>query len=214
MEGLHCLKSLLEQVDILFKIYLKEAYLLVPLNKNSQKFVRFQCSDNLCKFLCLCFELRPAPRIFTRLLKIPIVLFSLSSIRIIIYQDDMLLIGRTLQEIRMSRDISILQHLGDHYIMIKLKKSVFHLVKQIEVVGLIIYTKKMTVAVTEKKLKHVCQWCQTILAQPKTSVLKLTKFIDLLLWTVQTILPAQIQFRYLQQEQILALQKKDSTVII
>ena len=41
MEGLHCLKFLLEQDYLLRKIDLKEAYFSVPLNKNSQKFVRF-----------------------------------------------------------------------------------------------------------------------------------------------------------------------------
>ena len=68
----------------------------------------------------------------------------------------------------------------------------------------------MTFPLSEKKLKHVCQQCQEIFKQTKTSVLNLTKFIDLLSTTVQAILPARIQFRYLQQNQILALQKKGS----
>ena len=42
MEGLHCLKFLPVQDDLLCKTDLKEAYFSVPLNKNSQKFVRFQ----------------------------------------------------------------------------------------------------------------------------------------------------------------------------
>ena len=65
MEGLHCLEFLLEQDDLLCKLDLKEAYFSVPLNKNSQKFVRSQWSDNLYEFRCLCFGLWSAPRIFT-----------------------------------------------------------------------------------------------------------------------------------------------------
>ena len=68
----------------------------------------------------------------------------------------------------------------------------------------------MTLALSEEKLKHVCQQFQEIFTQPKTSVLNLTKLIDLLLSTVQTILQARIQFQYLQKEQTLALQKKGS----
>ena len=209
MEGLHCLKFLLEQDDLLCKIDLKEAYFSVPLNKNSQKFVRFQWSDNLYEFLCLCFGLGPAPRIFTKLLKVPIALLRQVNSRIIIYLDDMLLMGRTLPEILMARDtlIFLLQHLG---FVINLKKSVLHPVKQMEFLGLVIDTEKMTFALSEKKLKHVSQQCQEIFKQPKTSVLNLTKLIGLLPSTVQAILPARIQFRYLQQEQILALQKKGS----
>ena len=55
MEGLHCVKFFLEQDELLCKIDLKEAYFSVPLNKNSQRFVRFQRSDKLYEFLCLCF---------------------------------------------------------------------------------------------------------------------------------------------------------------
>ena len=44
----------------------------------------------------------------------------------------------------------------------------------------------------------------------KACVLNLTKLIDLLSSTAQAILPAQIQFKYLPLEQILALQKNGS----
>ena len=90
------------------------------------------------------------------------------------------------------------------------KKSVLHPVKQMEFLGLVIDTEKMTFALSEKKLKHVSQQCQEIFKQPKTSVLNLTKFIGLLSTTVQVILPAPIQFRYLQQGKILALKEKGS----
>ena len=104
-EGLHCLKFLPEQDDLLCKINLKEAYFSVPLNKNSQKFVRFQWSGSLYQFLCLCFGVWP--RIFVKLLKVPITLLRRVNIRIIIYLDHMLLMGRTLPEILMARDTLI-----------------------------------------------------------------------------------------------------------
>ena len=114
MDSLHCLKFPLEQDDLLRKIDLKETYFTIPLNKNSQKFVRFQWSGNLYEFHCLCSGLGPAPRIFTKLLKVPIALLRRVSIWIIIYLDDMLLMGRTLPEILMARNILILllQHFG------------------------------------------------------------------------------------------------------
>ena len=107
MEGMHCLKLRLKQDDFLCKIDLKEAYFSVPLNKNSQNFVRFQWSGNMYEFLCLCFGIGPAPRIFTKLLKVPIDLLRWVNIRIIIYLDDMLLMGRARPEILMARDILI-----------------------------------------------------------------------------------------------------------
>ena len=101
MEGLYCLDFFLEKDNFLCKIDLKEAYFSVPLNKSSQKFVRFQWSGNIYEFLCL--GLRPATRILTRLLKVPIALLIRVNIRIIIYLDHMLLMGRMLPEILMAR---------------------------------------------------------------------------------------------------------------
>ena len=112
----------------------------------------------------------------------------------------MLLMGRKLSEILMARDrlIFLLQHLS---FVINLKKSVLHPVKQID-------ADKMTFSLSEEKLKHVSQQFQEIFKQPTNSVLNLTKLIGLSSSTVQAILPARIQFRYFQHEQILALQKK------
>ena len=71
MEALHCLKFLLEQVNLLCKIELKEAYFSVLLNKNSQKFGNGQATYT--NFFS-CFGLGPAPRVFKKLLNVPIAL--------------------------------------------------------------------------------------------------------------------------------------------
>ena len=179
LKGLHCLKFLLEQDDSLCKIDLKEAYFSFPLNKNSQRFVRFQWSGDIYQFLYLCFGLGPPPKNFTKLLKVLLALLRWINIRIIIYLANILLMGRTLLEILMARVtlIFLLQHLG---FVINLKKSFLHPVKQIEFLDLVINADKMTYALSKEKLKHVSQQCQEISKQPKTSVLNLTKLISLL----------------------------------
>ena len=50
--------------------------------------------------------------------------------------------------------------------VINRKKSVLHHVKQMEVLGLVIDTEKMTFTLSEKKLKHMSQQCHEILKQP------------------------------------------------
>ena len=110
------------------KLDLKDAYFSVPFEKNSKQFVHFRWSGNMYEFLCLYFGLGPAPRIFTKLLKVPIL--RKVNIKIIIYLDDMLLIGFSLEEKFMSRDtvIFLLQHLR---FSINWKKSVLTLVQEI-----------------------------------------------------------------------------------
>ena len=56
--------------------------------------------------------------------------------------------------------------------MINLKKSVLRPLKQIEFPGLITDTEKMTLALSDKKIKHVSQRCQEIFTQRKTFSLK------------------------------------------
>ena len=67
MEGLHYLKFVLQEGHYICKLGLKNALSSIPLHKDSRKMIRFQWSVNLYEFLCLCFELGPAPRIFTKI---------------------------------------------------------------------------------------------------------------------------------------------------
>ena len=84
MEGLHFLRDILQQGDYMCKIDLKDAYFGIPLAQKSQKYVRFSWKNNLYEFKCLCFGLGPAPRIFTKLLKIPIAVLRRLNIRVVI----------------------------------------------------------------------------------------------------------------------------------
>ena len=81
MEGLQNLKYMLQ--SYMCKLDLKDAYFSVPLEKISRKFVRFRWSGNLYEFLCLCFGLGPAPRIFTKLLKVSMTILRKINIKII-----------------------------------------------------------------------------------------------------------------------------------
>ena len=55
------------------KLNVKDAYFSAPLNTASRKFVWFLWSGKSFEFLCLCFGLGLEPRIFIKLLKIPVL---------------------------------------------------------------------------------------------------------------------------------------------
>ena len=84
MEDLLRFKKVLLKGNYMHKLDLQDAYFLVPLNKKSRKYVRFLWSNNLYEFMCLCFGLGSAPRVFTELLKIPIALLPRLNIRLFI----------------------------------------------------------------------------------------------------------------------------------
>ena len=97
MECLFLLKEILLKGDYMCKIDQKDAYFSVPLNPKSQKYVSFKRKDLTYQFLCLCFGVEPAPRIFTKLLKVPISLMRKLNVRLIIFLDHILLIQQPLQ---------------------------------------------------------------------------------------------------------------------
>ena len=187
----------------------KDAYYCVPLQKISRKYVRFRWSGNLYEFLCLCFGLGPAPRIFTKLLKIPIAILRRINIRMIIYLDDKFLMGHSIEEISMCRDtvIFLLQHLG---FLINWKRSVLTPVQEIEFLGLKINSINLEISLTEEKIQKVKTKCQNLLTEQETSILELTRVIGLLTSTIQPVLPARLQCRYLQLQQISSLKESHS----
>ena len=69
MESLNSLQFLSKRAAYMTKLDLNNAYFCVPLHKESQNFVWFQWDGKLYEFVCLCFSLGPAPRIFTKMLK-------------------------------------------------------------------------------------------------------------------------------------------------
>ena len=154
MEGLHCLKYVLQKEDYMYKIDLNDAYFSVPLLRDSRKLVRFFWAENLYEFLCLCFGLGPAPRIFTKILKVPILVLRRLMIRVIIYLDDLLILGNNMSEIFMAMDsvIFLLQRLG---FVINLKKCVLDPAQEIELLGLTVNSQTMALSLPEEKIGKI-----------------------------------------------------------
>ena len=95
MESLQSLKTLLQKNEYMWKLDLQDAYFYVPLSKEDQKRVTFRLEGALYQFLYLCFDLSPAPYVLIKLLKIPTALSRRIVTTIVIFLDDMLIIGRT-----------------------------------------------------------------------------------------------------------------------
>ena len=150
------------------------------------------------------FWTRPAENIFIKLLKTPVSVLRCLNILIMIYLNDMLLIGHTIEETLLARDtvIFLLQQLG---LALNLKKSVLIPTQRIKFLGVKINSLIMTLSLPEKKVSKVQKQCLELLQKSEVSILELTKLIGLLSSSVQAVLPAQINFRHLQQQQIQAL---------
>ena len=123
----------------------------------------------------------------------------------IIYLVDMLVLSHTIREARMSRDAVV--YLLDF--IINIKKSILHPCQKIEFLGMEIDSIKMTLSLTPEKVQKVVKTCQNLLRSHSTTLLELTRVVGLLSSTIQAVEPAKIQLRFLQQQQIVCLRKKN-----
>ena len=121
-----CYCNIVYKITILYhvmtKLDLKDAYLSVPIHADSQKFLRFIWKDKTYQFQALPFGLNIAPRVFTRLLKPVAAFLRKRGVRLVIYLDNILIIGSSVEEIRQFTEMSLLESLG---FIINKEKSIF-----------------------------------------------------------------------------------------
>ena len=191
MESLQTLKYVMKERDYMCKIDLKDAYFVVPLDKSCHHLARLLWEGEIYEFLCLCLGLGPVPRVITKILKVPISFFCPLNSRILIYLEDMLLMSESIEKLLVARDtvIFLLQNLG---FVKTLKRSFMEPVQTIEYLGIVINSIRMTLSLTEEKLKEILQECKTIFSIKEINVLQLTQLVGLLSSTIQAVLPAQI----------------------
>ena len=96
------------------KLDLKDSYLSVAVHPESQKFLCFIWENKAYQFQALRFGLNIAPRIFTQLLKPVAAFLRKRGVRLVIYLDDILLIGSSVEETHRFTEMtmSLLESLG------------------------------------------------------------------------------------------------------
>ena len=139
MECLQSINNILNKVIFMCKLEMKDVYFSIPLSDDVNKYLRFYWQGNVYQFIFLCFSLSPAPYIFTKLLKVPLN-FLLRLGTVIIYLDDMLILGKSVKARLNFRDTMtfFLQELA---FVINQEKSVMIPKQVIEFSGMEIYLK-------------------------------------------------------------------------
>jgi len=173
------------------------------------KVCEFSVEEKIYQFLCMCFGLGPAPRLFTKLMKVPISLLRKPNRRLIVYLDDILIMGKSIQEIITARDtiIFLLQNLG---FSINEKKSVLVPSQVMEFLGMKIDSTKMLLILPKEKVVSITSYCQKLLDQAQVSVREMSKLIGTLSSTALAVLPAPLHYRGLQNQNIQTLPKEGS----
>ena len=125
------------------KIKLKDAHFSGPLHPGSQKCPKFRWKDNLN------FGFGVTPRVFTKLMKIPISLLKKLNIRLI-FLDNTLIMTSSTDEMTLTRDnlIYMWKVLG---FFINIEKPVLQNTQKIELLGMEIDSVEMTLKIPQGK---------------------------------------------------------------
>ena len=127
----------------------------------------------------------------------------------IIYMDDMLIMGNTLSEIHTARDTTIylLQSLE---FVINFKKSILTPSQSLEFLGVIVDSLSMTLRIPQEKTMELRKICTETLTSKNISLRKLAKIIGKLQATAPAFTWAPLQIRHLQQVLITGTRKGNS----
>ena len=204
VEGIYMLRDLLKKGDFMVKLDLKDAYFTVPVWIGHQKYLRFLWKETLWEFACLPFGLANAPRTFTKIMKPVVAALRNLGIRLIIYLDDLLILADSEQTARLhlATAQSLLENLG---FVINLKKSVLSPVQKIEFLSMTVDSLILCLALPRDKVRSIRRECESLIANPTTTVRQLAHLLGRLSSSIQAVFPAPLYYRYLQQAKIQAL---------
>lgn len=196
METLAHVKDLISPSDYLASIDLSDAYFSICMNKDSKKYLRFQIKDEIFEFNVLPFGMTSSPRIFTKILKVPIVHLRSLGIKVSAYLDDIFICAPSYSllksQIKITIDLLISLGFTPNYKKCNLIPS--HILTHL---GFVWNSETMTISVPLNKINKCKSLASSIVSSPCT-LRQLSSFIGLLNSLVPGFQLAPMHFRQLQ----------------
>ena len=196
MEGLNAIYSLISYNNFMASLDLQDAFLTIAMHPNFYKFLCFDFEGVRYCFIALVFGLSCAPRIFTKMLKVPLSFLRIQGFRNSAWLDDILLVGSSLSSSSnsVSQCSSLLESLG---FIINPSKSQLIPTQSISHVGFIWNSVTFTVSIPPEKVSALKILCSSALTTPIT-----LRFLARIIGTIDSfkfgcpITP--LHYRYLQ----------------
>ena len=176
METLEKALKLIKPGSFFCKLDLKDAFYSIPIHNESKKYFRFKFDSQLFQFEVMPQGYRESPRIFTKVLKVPLAFLRAKGHIISAYLDDMLLIGFSYEDcLHNCKDsIELFTRLG---FTINIPKSKFTPCTSIEFLGFIIDSITMTVKPSKKKCDSIIYAIKNLLKTHEFSIRTFSEII-------------------------------------
>lgn len=143
---------------------LKDAYLHVPIEPSSRKWLGFAINNDHYRFKCLPFGLSTAPRTFTRIVKVIAEYLRTQGRYIFIYLDDWLLTAPSPDALRdqVKTTMQLVQSLG---FIINLPKSAPEPSQRIQFLGAILDFKTASAFPSQERVQHITKCATEMLSE-------------------------------------------------
>ncbi|XP_063366186.1 uncharacterized protein LOC134654648 isoform X1 [Cydia amplana] len=157
MEDLRAARDLISPNMYMATLDLKDAYFLVPMCKNSRKYLRFRFDGILYQFTCLPFGLSTSPYIFTKIMKPVMNNIRLNGWLSLVYLDDLLCISDTYESCKnnIKNIITFIEKLG---FIINYKKSHTNPSKRCKYLGFFLDSEKYSVDLPDDKKNQIIKF--------------------------------------------------------
>ena len=206
MDTLDTVVKMMKPGCYMASIDLKDAYYMLPVHPDHQKFLKFKFKGTLYQYTCLPNGLSSAPRIFTKLLK-P-VYSTLRGMGHIIsgYIDDSYLQGDTYHECanNVSDSSKLITELG---FIAHPEKSVTVPSQVLVFLGFILNSITMTVSPTPHKVEKTIKVCSCLLKNASPTITQVAEVIGILISNFPGTKYGPLHYRALELCKINALQK-------
>ena len=165
MEGLETISSIIRLNDFLASLDCQDAFLTIAMHPDHYKYLCFDFEGVRYCFIALVFGLTCAPRIFSKLLKIPLSFIRFKGLKNSSWLDDILLVSSSpsLSSQHISFTRSILESLG---FIINDSKSNLNPSQSLLHVGFLWDTVNYTVSVPQEKVLLLKNLCFSALSKP------------------------------------------------
>ena len=187
---------------------LKDAYVSVPIHRDSHKFLQFLWRNKCYAFQGLCFGRNTGPRVFTKLLKPIAAYLRNQGVRMILYLDDFLILGSSYQEVQrnMIMAVTLLESLG---FTVNREKSRLIPTQVLTFLGFVINSTLETLSLPEEKVLKVESMCKSAILNPTMPARQVASLLGTLESCRLAIWQAPLHFGYLQIQLIHALHEND-----
>lgn len=208
LEDLRTALKLVTKDCMMGTVDLKDAYFLLPIHKESRKYLRFSFHGKMYEFQVLPFGLNTAPFVFTKLMKPVTKLLRTAGFLSTLYLDDWYLLGRTITECRHNINITrkLLSSLG---FLINENKSSLSPSTSCKFLGVIIDSENLEVRLPRDKIIRIKTEINNFMKLKRCKIRTFAKLIGLLVSACTAVEYGWLYTKELERWKYLNLRNQD-----